>query len=106
VVVNTDDIVPVGKETDRTWDEAEDMHRLLDFEVKQFREKSGLVCGDPSLLADASLFSIRQLIRSSKLSQKAVYAVLEGKAVRVETLETLRIAVEGLKAAAAAKTSS
>lgn len=77
MVVKADEIVPVGKETDRTWDEAEDVNRLLDFEVKQFREISGLVTADPSLPEDASAFSKRELIRRSKLSQKAVYAILD-----------------------------
>ena len=96
VVVKADEIVPVGKETDRTWDEATDMN-LLDFEVKEFREKTGLVSADASLLNHAKAFSKRELIRNSKLSQKAVYSILEGQPVRQSTLDTFRLAVEGLK---------
>jgi len=72
--------VPVGKETDRRWHDSTDMS-IFDFEIEQFREKTGLVLADASLLTDASTFSKRQLIRSAKLSQKAVYAILEGKRV-------------------------
>jgi hypothetical protein len=99
-VVIAGEVVPVGKETDRTWDEAEDMS-IFDFKAKEFREKTGLVRADASLLNDANGFSKRKLIGTSKLSQKAVYAILEGKPVRQDTLDTFRLAVEGLKANAA-----
>jgi hypothetical protein len=93
VMVKADEIVPVGKETDRTWDEATDMS-LFDFEVKEFRDKTSLVRAEASLLNDANAFSKRELIRRSKLSQKAVYAILEGREVRKATLDAFRPAPE------------
>jgi hypothetical protein len=45
-----EEIVPVGKETDRTWDDATDM-RIFDFEVKQFRKNAP--CSSGFFLAES-----------------------------------------------------
>jgi hypothetical protein len=98
-LVEDDEIVAAGKETDRTWDVGDDMS-VVDFKVRQIREKKLLVSAEVSLLKIAKTLSKRQLMRESQLSQKAVYAICEGKTVRVETLETFRLAVNRLLAQA------
>lgn len=89
------DIVPVDKETDRHWEQGEDMS-LLDFQVLEYRPLGKLVIADAMLRKKMAKFSLRELIRRSGLSQKAVYAVLHGKPVRKNTLSILRRTVESL----------
>jgi hypothetical protein len=91
--VEVKEIVPVGKETDRTWDVGEDMS-LVDFKVRRFGEKSRLVQAGSDLLKRAKAFSKRELIRRCGLSQKAIYAILDGKEVRKSTLDSFVRAVE------------
>lgn len=81
------EIVPVGKETDRHWEQGEDMS-LLDFRVLEYRPLRKLVVADAALREKMAKFSLRELIRSTGLSQKAVYAILRGEAVRQRTLAT------------------
>jgi predicted transcriptional regulator len=91
--VEAKNIVPVGKETDRTWDVGEDMS-VVDFKVRQLGQKKRLVQADSSLLKRARAFSKRELIRRCGLSQKAIYAILDGKEVQKSTLDSFVRAVE------------
>jgi hypothetical protein len=79
------EIVPVGKETDRRWEQGEDMS-LLDFKVLEYRESGNLVIALPSDRKRWSNREVRKLMRESKLSQKVVYAILNGRPVRRRTL--------------------
>ena len=83
------EIVPVGKETDRHWEQGEDMS-LLDFQVLEYRPSGKLVIADASLREEMEEQSLRKLMRRSGLSQKALYAILRGQPVRQRTLATLR----------------
>jgi hypothetical protein len=67
-------LIPVGKETDRRWEQGEDMS-MVDFEVEQYQQKG-------------------KMMRRSGLSQKAVSAILNGEPVRIVTLTTFRRAME------------
>jgi hypothetical protein len=85
------DIVPVGKETDRHWEQGEDMS-LVDFKVLQYRPPSAkMMPADDALrkqLADlAEDLGMRKLITRVGLSQHTLEAILKGKAVRRATLE-------------------
>jgi hypothetical protein len=78
-------IVPVGKETDRHWEQGEDMS-LADFQVLEYRADGKLVIADETLRETMSKFGVRELIRTTGLSQKTIYAILRGLPVRKRTL--------------------
>jgi hypothetical protein len=83
------EIVPVGKETDRHWEQGEDMS-LLDFQVLEYRPSGKLVIADIALRKEMAKFSLRELMRRTGLSQKALYAILRGQPVRQRTLANLQ----------------
>jgi len=85
----------VGKETDRHWEQGEDPS-MLDFKLKEFR-RTRLVVAEPSDRKKWKKIGVRCLMRKSALSQKAVYAMIEGDPVRRGTLAAFRRAVGGLK---------
>ncbi len=85
-------IIPVGKETDRRWEQGEDMS-LLDFKVLEYRPSGKLVIADASLRDELAKLPLRELMRRTGLSQKALYAILRGKAVRPATLQRARAAL-------------
>jgi hypothetical protein len=86
-------LVPVGKETDRRWEQGEDSS-LVDFKVHEFRKKLNMVVADASDRKRWEKIGVRQIMRKARLSQKVVYAVLEGKPIRRETLATFKRAME------------
>jgi hypothetical protein len=87
------EIVLVGKETDRHWEQGEDPS-LLDFKLKEYRKAPKMVVADASDHRRWKSVGVRKIIRKSGLSQAAVYAVLNGQPVRRNTLATFRRAVE------------
>jgi hypothetical protein len=86
------DVVPVCKETDRRWEEGADIS-LIDSKVKVFNRAKGMVVADRSTRNKGSQIGPRELIRRTKLSQKAVYAVLNGERVRQHTLDIFKRAL-------------
>jgi hypothetical protein len=88
------EIVPVGKETDRHWEQGEDPS-LLDFKLKEYRKAAKKVVAEVSDRRRWRKAGVRKLIRRSLLSQKAVYAILDGEPVRRSTLLNFRRAVDG-----------
>lgn len=86
------EIVPVGKETDRHWEQGEDPS-LVDFKVHEFRKRRKMVVAELSDRSKWKKLGVRTLIRKSGLSQKAVYTLLAGKPVRPQTLVTFKRAV-------------
>jgi hypothetical protein len=87
------EIVPVGKETDRRWEQGEDPS-LVDFKVHEFRKNSNMVVADSSDRKRWKRIGVRQIIRKAGLSQKVVYAILEGKPIRKQTLATFKRTIE------------
>ena len=87
------EIVPVGKETDRRWEQGEDPS-LVDFKVHEFRKAAKMVVAEASDRNRWKKVGVRQIIRKSGLSQKVVYKVLEGRPVRKQTLATFKRAME------------
>jgi hypothetical protein len=86
------EVVPVGKETDRHWEQGEDPS-LLDFKLKEYR-KTRLVVAETSDRRKWKRTGIRRLMRKSGLSQKAVYAIINAEPVRRATLQTFRRTIE------------
>ncbi len=88
------EIVPVGKETDRRWEQGEDPS-MVDFKLKEYRQAAKMAVAEPSDRNRWKKIGVRQIIRKSGLSQKVVYAVISGKPVRRSTLATFRRAIDG-----------
>ena len=87
-------LIPIGKETDRHWEQGEDPS-LLDFKVQTFTKAGKLVVASASDIAKWKKIGVREVMRRSGLAQKPVYAVLMGKPVRQQTLATFKQAVDG-----------
>jgi hypothetical protein len=87
------EIVPVGKETDRRWEQGEDPS-MVDFKVHEFRKAAKMGVAEASERKRWKKAGVRQLMRKSGLSQKVVYAVLQGKPVRKQTLAIFKRAME------------
>jgi len=79
---------------DRRWEQGED-HSLADFKVHEFRKTAKMVVAEPSDRKRWKKIGVRSLIRKSVLSQKTVYAILNGQRVRLRTLATFRRAIDG-----------
>ena len=86
--------MPIGKETDRRWEQGEDPS-LVDFKLAEFRKCTKMVEAVASDRNRWKKAGVRRLMRRSKLCQKAVYAIIEGQPVRRHTLATFRRAVDG-----------
>ena len=86
------ELVPVGKETDRHWEQGDDMS-LVDFQVLEYRVNGKLAIADAALGEEMAQFSLRELMRKAGLSQKAIYAVLRGQPVRQRTLAMIKQAL-------------
>ena len=74
-------IIPVGKETDRSWEHGGDP-RSLDRRPRTLRPQTKMCVADPSERKRWSKIGVRKLIRESHLSPTTVYKILEGEPVR------------------------
>lgn len=82
-------ITPVGKETDRRWEQGEDP-AMLDSDVFVYENRSKLVVGDISERTGWKTIGLRRLMRECKLSQAPISKAIDGTPVRVRTLATIR----------------
>ena len=90
-------LVPVGKETDRRWEQGEDPS-MVDSDIYIYEKWTKLVIADPSERERWCAIGVRRLIRESNLSQAPVSNALNGKPVRPRTLSIIRHAAERLSA--------
>jgi hypothetical protein len=79
-------LIPVGKETDRHWEQGEDPS-MLDFQVYVYEKQRKTVVADASERKRWSAIGIRRLMRETKLSQAAVSNAIKGKPVRRHHLD-------------------
>lgn len=91
-----DEIVPIGKETDRRWEQGEDPS-LVDFKLTEFRKMSKMVIALPSDRKRWRDAGLRRAMRITGLSQKVVYAIVEGQPVRRQTFETFVRAMDAVE---------
>jgi hypothetical protein len=91
--ITAGEIVLIGKETDRRWEHGEDPS-LLDYKVTEFRKKSNLLVAEEPDRRRWKKIGVRPLMRKSELTQKTVYAILEGKPVRRQTIAAFTSAVD------------
>lgn len=87
-----DEIIPVGKETDRSWERGGDP-RSLDRRPRTLGPQPKMCVADPQERKRWSEIGVRKLIRESGLSQRTVYKILEGDSVRCYILANFRQAV-------------
>jgi len=85
-------LIPVGKETDRHWEQGEDPS-LVDFKLTEYRKHSKMCVADADLIKTGKRIGVRRIMRKSGLSQKAVYAILNGQPVRLHTITIFKSAV-------------
>jgi len=87
------DLVPVGKETDRCWEQGEDPS-MVDSQGHVFQKLGKMAIASPTEIKRWTKSGVRQLMKLSGLSQKAVYSILRGEAVRLNTLEVVRRSID------------
>lgn len=87
--INANKTVPVGKETDRRWEQGEDPS-MVDPDIYVYEKRTKLAIADLSERKRWSAIGVRRLIRESKLSQAPVSNALKGKPVRPGTLTVIR----------------
>jgi hypothetical protein len=88
-------LVPVGKETDRHWEQGEDPS-MLDPKLQVYGRTGRLVVLDEDERNELRKIGVRRLMRATKLTQKVIYSILAGKSVRKQTMASFRIGAESL----------
>jgi hypothetical protein len=88
----------IGKETDRRWEQGEDIS-MLNPEVIEYRpNETARLVADCGLQCDARQVSIRALAKAAGVSDRTVKIVRHGGRVRKSTVEKLRKALGALLA--------
>jgi hypothetical protein len=82
-------LVPVGKETDRRWEQGEDPS-MVDSDIYIYEKRTKLVIADPSERKKWKAIGLRRLKRETNLSLTLVSNELKGKGVRPRTLSIIR----------------
>jgi len=82
-------LVPVGKETDRRWEQGEDPS-MIDSDIFIYEKRTKLVIADSSERKKFAAIGWRRLARESELSLPSVGKVIKGDGVRPQTLSTIR----------------
>jgi hypothetical protein len=90
-------LIPVGKETDRHWEQGEDPS-MLDPKTQIYGPSGKLVVADNSERKEWAKIGVRRLMRASRLTQRTVYSILSGKGVRLQTIAIFRIGIDSLRA--------
>jgi hypothetical protein len=80
----------IGKETDRRWEQGEDIS-MSESEITEYTpEETERLVADAELMAAASEFSIRVLAKKAGVSENTVKAARRGERLRRGTVERLR----------------
>ena len=82
-------LVPVGKETDRRWEQGEDPS-MVDSDIYVFEKREKLEIAQPAERKKWTAIGLNRLKRESKLSQTPVSHALKGIGVRPRTLAIIR----------------
>jgi hypothetical protein len=96
--ITASNLIPVGKETDRRWEQGEDPS-MLDFGIHVYEKQRKMVVAAASERKRWCLIGLRRLMRESKLSQAPVSRAIKGKPVRRQTLSIIRQAATRIKGA-------
>ena len=76
----------VGKETDRHWDQGDDLS-LMQFKVMEYQPTATKVVADASLRAKVAACGRREMMRRTGVSQHTIEKILRGVPVRQATLQ-------------------
>jgi hypothetical protein len=87
--INAKKIVPVGKETDRHWEQGEDPS-MVDSGIYVFEKKTKLVVAEASERKRLAAIGLRRLMRECKLSQAPISKAIKGEPIRRRTLAIIR----------------
>jgi hypothetical protein len=79
----------VGKETDRRWEQGEDLS-LTTFSPVEYSASGKMAVADAPLLEELSKRPMREMMRKTGLSQHTLEGIRNGKAVRSRTLAILK----------------
>jgi DNA polymerase type B, organellar and viral len=82
-------LVPVGKETDRRWEQGEDPS-MVDSDIYIYEKQTRLVIADPSERKKFKALGWRRLAREANLSPTSVGKAIKGKGVWPQTLSIIR----------------
>jgi hypothetical protein len=83
----------VGKETDRRWEEGDDIS-VLEFKTTEYG-RAKMVVADASIADEIRAIGIRKTIELTKSSQHTLEKIIGGKAVKRRTLEHVLRAIRG-----------
>jgi hypothetical protein len=90
-------LIPVGKETDRHWEQGEDPS-MLDPNIQTFGPSGKFSMADSSERKEWAKIGVRRLMRVTNLTQATVYSILSGKGVRQQTMAVFRAGLASLGA--------
>jgi hypothetical protein len=90
-------LIPVGKETDRHWEQGEDPS-MLDPKIQIFDNSGKLAVADASERTQRAKLGVRRLKRATGLTQRTVYSILSGKGVRQQTMAVFRNGINSVRA--------
>jgi DNA polymerase type B, organellar and viral len=79
----------VGKETDRHWEQGEDLS-LVNFAPVEYSPVGKMIAADQSVLNELAKRGMREMIRETGLSQHTLEAIRRGQSVRALTLAILK----------------
>jgi hypothetical protein len=82
----------VGKETDRRWEQGEDLS-LTSFSPVEYSAIGKMAVADADLLNNMATLSVREIMRKTGLSHHTLGAIRDGKPVRTRTLAILKQAL-------------
>jgi hypothetical protein len=76
--INAKNLVPVGKETDRRWEQGDDPS-MIDSEIYTYEKLTTMVVAEASQRKKLAAIGVRPLTGESKLSQTPVSNAIKGK---------------------------
>ena len=96
--VTADECRRIGKETDRRWEQGEDISLIMPTLVEYRPEETQRLAPDPRLARELRRTSIRAIARASGVSPTTIKVARRGERIRKTTAATLRAALAGLRA--------
>ena len=88
-------LIPVGKETDRHWEQGGDPS-MLDPKIQIYGGTGKLVVADKLEREEWKKVGFRKLMRATKLTQKPISSILSGKGVRLTTMKMFQAGLRTL----------
>jgi hypothetical protein len=82
------EIIAVGKETDRRWEQGEDLS-MVDFAVQEYRPSGDMVVANAAVRDQLASWGTRGAMRRTGLHQHTIEGIRTGRAVRRSTLKRI-----------------